>query len=71
MSNICLTFCPDEGKCFPENVRHLLKILSTMKVFVILWLFNYLNSLPRIIPVGLGLGGYTRFVRNLLFSDGP
>ena len=32
----------------PENVRHLLKILSTMKVFVILWLFNYLNSLPRI-----------------------
>ena len=34
---------------FAENVRHILKFFSTMKLFVILWLFNYLNSLPRII----------------------
>ena len=35
-------------KFFAENVRHILKFFSTMNVFVILWLFNYLNSLPRI-----------------------
>ena len=28
-----------------------IKVFSTMKVFVILWLFNYLNSLPRIFLV--------------------
>ena len=29
--------CPNEGKCFPENARHIFKFFSTMKVFVILW----------------------------------
>ena len=35
-------------------VRHILKFFSTMKVFVILWLFNNLNSLPRIFSNCLG-----------------
>ena len=35
-------------------VRHILKFFSTMKVFVILLLFNNLNSLPRIFSNCLG-----------------
>ena len=41
------SFCPDEGKCFSENVRHILKFFRTMKVFVILWLFK-LNQTTQI-----------------------
>ena len=54
-------FPDDEGNCFPENVRHILKFFSTMKVFVILWLFNYLKFLPRINTIN-----YLRDINNTL-----